>query len=439
MFGAVTVFQSCEEMDIISFELAGSGETENFVTSSGISEPKSFTGINEGFPKNYSNGEEKLELWTGPVNDNSAMKIGYIEFFQSSTPENIIVRFNFQSPDNSTGLPEPAIKNIYFHISDLFSEIPLKERGNPDTERFQYIHKFSPDFKGPYFEFEYTLPPDANNDGYYVAANADIYFYGGTEGFSFYLPDNLTEYEIFRNAPYSTYNIHFRYNSAGFLTDISDGIFTGWSTRPGVDYPDSENQYAYVFSVYETIPSFLSESEAIASPENLDLINWIVNNYPNGSNVNQYKYNTNSESEKSRYNINDFSTVGNTGIITSDDIQCAIWTLLNYENESEYLNSLPNLNLSNVWGIIRAALTSGNADGYTPDCNSKLLALLVPFEENLPQTDKTILLEVNPEIYNKSIPCKTSCKKVWADGKLGANFPSTSQWSTYFRWNINTF
>lgn len=433
-FGAVTVFQSCQEMDIISFELSGTDETENFATSSGISEPNFFAGINEGYPEKYSNSEEKLELWTGPVNDNSSMKIGYIEFFQSPAPEIIIVRYNFQTPEKSSGLSEPAVKNIYFHISDAFTELPVNERGNPDIERFKYIHIFSPDFRGPYFEFEYTLPLDANNDGYYIAANAEIYFYGGTEGFSFYLPDNMTEYEISRNAPYSKYNIRFLYNSAGFLTDINNGIFTGWSTRPGDDFFASANQYAYVFSVYETIPSFLTGTEAIAFPENLDLINRIINNFPIGNQVNQFNYNVNSESEQLLYNLNDFSATGTTGVVSYEDIQCAIWALLNYETEFDLL---PNLNKLNVRGIIHAALTSGDAEGYIPDCNSKLLALLVPVEENLPRADKTLLIEVNPEIYNKSIPCKTICKKVWADGKSGANFPNTSQWSTYFRWELS--
>lgn len=432
-FGAVTVFQSCQEMDIISFELSGTDETENFTTSSGISEPNLFTGINEGYPEKYPNSEEKLELWTGPVNDNSAMKIGYIEFFQSPAPENIIVRYNFQTTEKSSGLSEPAIKNIYFHISDAFTELPVNERGNPDIERFKYIHIFSPDFRGPYFEFEYTLPLDAITDGYYIAANAEISFYGGTEGFSFYLPDNITEYEISRNAPYSTYNIRFFNNSAGFLTDINGGIFKGWSIRPGDDY----YQYAYVFSVYETIPSFLSGSEGIASPENLDLINRIVNNLSIGNQVNQFNYNLDSKSEQLRYDLKDFSATGTTGVVTYEDIQCAIWVLLNYENEFDLMHYFPNVNPANVWGIIYAELTSGDTEGYTPDCNSKLLALLVPVEENLPRADKTLLIEVTPEIYNKTIPCKTIHNKVWADGRFGANFPNTSQWSTYFGWKLS--
>ncbi|MDJ0597351.1 MAG: SdrD B-like domain-containing protein [Crocosphaera sp.] len=109
-----------------------------------------------------------------------------------------------------------------------------------------------------------------------------------------------------------------------------------------------------VFSSYEELPPELLGPGNIEKPENLDSVNWIINQGLVGTEL--------------------FDETGNSlGIVTYGDVQRAIWEIIDDENTTGGLGPFSE---ERAQRIAELALTQG--DGFVPEFGDKLAVIITP-------------------------------------------------------------
>lgn len=273
-------------------------------------------------------------------------------------------------------------------------DIPATSDGNPSPGQFPYKADHLPGVT------TYTYGPFSIPDSTYViAAHADVHYELNTQSVDSlceYLPD-YADFICTAKGQGSYLDITV---SNGFWLD---GSYDAWC----MDLDNSivlDNLYqnASVYCSYESLPAGL-----VDHPENLDLINWILNNI----------------------------TVGMPSACTGDytwgDIQRAIWELIDDENTYIGLGD---------WSQCRAdeivANAQANGEDYEPTCDD-LLGVLLDAGEDV----QTVLVAVPFICYLQFTGGAwsyghygTYCDPV---GPLGTSFSDSpyygsSQWGWYF-------
>jgi uncharacterized repeat protein (TIGR01451 family) len=143
-----------------------------------------------------------------------------------------------------------------------------------------------------------------------------------------------------------TINLHHGSDS-WFVTTITnggslDGTSEGWCADSGHGIQMDKDYTANVFSSYESLPAGL-----VGHPENFDLVNWIINQHFVGK-----------------------SAGGSLGNYTMQDVQQAIWELIDYD----IYYSIP-YNSARVAQI--KALAAAH-EGFTPTCGDLVAIILQP-------------------------------------------------------------
>jgi len=422
------VIQSCNESPLTS---SLPGDETNF------SNPKSaerlisykFGAFGPGLPvkcagQTPSNTETRIILW----GNNGEFEVGWIEFDQyipnadssfDSGRLHVIFHFNYDA-----GIYPWYITKVYFHVGDKLNDIPHNNNG-VTPEKCNYVYDKSDTIKTGTHSFWYNLPDDNDNDGYYIFANAVGCHYGGVEGFNMYLPKNKITYQVTHNSPNSYFKINFLNGSGGILT----GPYQSNCVDPDNQIFPPINLTGRVYSSYDTFPAHLKFE--VDNWQNLDIVNWLINNYPVGSSVQQRSYSLPWTSATYPFPQSNFSAPVGTGIVTWVDIQAAIWAIL--DNSPVYISwsGLSNLIQNNAWGIVYDALYGGNHNGFVPGCNQKIMAILVPDGP----APKIQIITIQPTISQLQIPCVTHCGSICGDGKYGATYPGINSTYTYFRWD----
>jgi hypothetical protein len=130
-----------------------------------------------------------------------------------------------------------------------------------------------------------------------------------------------------------------------------DGTYDGWCVDVGRTISTGQSYTAQVYSSYEDLPA-----GAVDKPENLDLVNWIINQ--------------------------DFSD----GPYTSDQVQCAIWQLV---------DDNPGCTVDAGVAAIVAAAQAPENEGYEPQtCQDKVAVVLVPVGESGNVTSQVTIAQV---------------------------------------------
>ncbi|MEQ8468436.1 SdrD B-like domain-containing protein, partial [Coleofasciculus sp. E1-EBD-02] len=160
-----------------------------------------------------------------------------------------------------------------------------------------------------------------------------------------------------------TENVLEGMNFDGYCIDTDRGI------RPNIDYT------AKVYSSYETLPDELIGTGLIEKPENLDLVNWILNQGFEGQ-----------------------ASTGN-GTYTSGDIQRAVWSLLD-DQQSSGGGTLGAWEQARVDEILD--LAQDNGEGFVPEYDyttlfgeqvvGKMGVILVPDSNNDGLPDSQIVI-----------------------------------------------
>ncbi|MFW9970747.1 MAG: thioester domain-containing protein [Candidatus Odinarchaeota archaeon] len=235
----------------------------------------------------------------------------------------------------------------------------------------------------------------------FIAAHADVCTYSGfssdADAFIASLPTTAT-LGVFRTLNPSYFETHITNG------DILDGIFNGWcidTDRSIVDFPTT--YCAYVYSSYdEYLPSSMIEY-----PENLDLINWIVNQDFVGQ----------------AYSATEQYTMG--------DVQVAIWTLTeNWIPDPPFLeNNVGPYKQYRVDTIVASA--QANGEGFIPGCippQNRMVVLLFPHDcgtFEFPVAQITFI--------PFPIPCvQVNCETAWGNGD---DFPGRN-WATYITYTV---
>ncbi|MFX0030157.1 MAG: hypothetical protein ACFE8B_13180 [Candidatus Hermodarchaeota archaeon] len=291
------------------------------------------------------------------------------------------------TPDDPSddGVPT-LIYETHLHVAESIDGIPQTKKGNPIPGKFDYNTEHNPGVS----EYTYQIPLVWDLDfELSIAAHAVVQKLGGLAGVELALPDQVTM-EV--SYPYSGGPAYFPETIISGGT-ILDGIYEGWCVdTDNVIYQNTEYT-ANVYSSYEQIPDSLIEF-----PENLDLVNWIIN----------------------QGYVGQSSACG--GIFTYGDIQLAIWTLIEDELSTSGLGPWSQCRVNEI-----LAAAYANGEGFEPGCDDYIAIILVPGDGSPIQivTTQIILVSIG-------VPCETIDETAWG---AGFDFPG-SNWATYFTYTV---
>jgi hypothetical protein len=407
LLGAFVMFQSCSDTPVTTEEstpMIGEAGT-------GFTNPNGYCATGTVyFDANLPEGINQLQLWAGVGNAASAILVGNVSFVNNGNGTMNVV-YNINLPVMFPYVPT----TLHFDIRTTLNGIPHTSNGNPIPGQFQYSATIDPPYTGP---FEISNVPIPTGDGpFYAAAHASIVQFGGVEGFNFYLPNNQVSLQV-QQGPYSGGPSYWKYKiiGAGFISTydadgsgpLQPGEYLGWCVD--IDHTMGVTTYpAQLFSSYEDLPSWLTGPGLLENPENLDKVNYLVNNFFVGQ------------------TIQPVSTcgvpIGLPAVLTYSDIQVAIWTLI--ENNTNY-SGLSDWDPNRVRAILCDVNTNG--DGFIPTCNQRIVFIVVP---NTGNGISVQLVIGQPIIGEVQVPCTTQGQTAWADGRYGAQF-NGKNWATYF-------
>ena len=272
-----------------------------------------------------------------------------------------------------------CLTETHLHVATSLEDIPQKN-GNPPPGKFDY--KSEHDCVADY---TYTIPLDWDPDTeLFIAAHAVVcqlagYFIAGLN-----LPDTVTFMVTF---PYAGGPAYFPHTYINGLS-IEELDVYGWCVDTDNAIIEGIVYTANIYSSYETLPDGLIEY-----PENLDLVNWILN----------------------QGFVGQPSACG--GIYTYGDVQRAIWELLEDNLSTEGLGAWSQCRVDE---ILTAAYANG--EGFEPGCGDIMAVILESEPVNCEQV----------QIIIGEIVIECGCETAWGDGEdfLGKN------WATYFTYTV---
>ncbi|MEJ2251072.1 MAG: VWA domain-containing protein [Candidatus Lokiarchaeota archaeon] len=273
----------------------------------------------------------------------------------------------------------------HLHVATTLDGIPQTKKYNPIPGHFDYIDYHDPSIQN----FIYTIPLPDDWTTLYVAAHAVVqkiigYSPPSMEEFSNALPDHVIMSVMY---PYAGGPAYFPVTT--ITGDPFTGTYEGWCIDTDHVIYQNTPYNSSVYSSYELLPVGLIEY-----PENLDLVNWIINQELVGQ------------------------PSGCDGIYTYGDIQRAIW---------ELVEDNPSASGLGVWSQCRVdeILTNAfaNGEGFVPGCGDSIAVILAPITgEQVIITQVTFIdvgLECTPIFQTET---------AWADG---LDFEGKN-WATYF-------
>ena len=288
--------------------------------------------------------------------------------------------FNPNLPLDETQVGKWCITQTHTDVQYSWENIPQKN-GNPIPGQFGYNDG------GGYCKASTIVEVENNwitGNEVDIAAHADVQKLVSVEtdlpGFEAALPEQVSMMAVHPGG-----DSYFNTSIAGGT--MLDGIYDGWCIDQG--HPNRSIWHtADVYSSYEELPDI----ENIDYPENLDLINYIINNYTG---------------DKNPYNM--------------CEIQRAIWTLI---DSDPYLDC-GSYDQDRVEEIIDDAVENG--EGFVPACGDSVAVILVP----------------DPSMQMTIIQVPVKCKGVWeSETAWGGDFynedtkfPGRS-WGFYFPYTI---
>jgi hypothetical protein len=273
-----------------------------------------------------------------------------------------------------------SMSETHLHIALTLEGIP-QNNGNPPPGQFDYKTDHNPSVDT--YTYQIPILPAWKGQNIFIAAHAVVN--GGTAasglaGLESSLPTMVT-LQVSDGSPISYIQAQI---SGG---TILDGTHPGWCIDTDKPIYPGETYTAYVYSSYKPIPAGL-----IKYPENLDLVNWIINQDYVGQ-----------------------PSPGCGGTYTYGDVQQAIWQLLDPPSSQQIGDPCRTAE------IVAAAFANG--EGYVPGCGEYLAVILVPY------IDDTMR---QPLLIPVPIPCEEGEETAWADG---LDFPGKN-WAMYFTFPV---
>lgn len=351
-------------------------------------------------------GTQPAEAETYPLIAGQFYEVGTVEI--TNDADNLYVDYSLSADCEEIGFLETHV-----HVGDSLDDFPLTKKGLPKIGNFDYSGAEPPEYTIPLGDWE---PGDELLVGVHGVVGSSafedlldlecidpVYCFPGPDGTKCGGVDSYFSIE-FGGETYE-----------GWCADGDHGL------GHGQGYPLDLEDCSVLFSSLEELPEEIlgdyGDTGGIDNPENLDLVNWILNQgYPGSP-----------------------APVGN---YTVGDVQLAIWLLLDGEPVQAALNSLDNVYIGgyeedNVQQIIDDAIAGG--DGFVPGCCEVIAAILlppanVPPEQIDPPTDgqlRQLVIMVVPA------PCDET---IWGLGQLFAelrdNGKRDGSWAMYCEYTV---
>ena len=274
-----------------------------------------------------------------------------------------------------------CLTETHLEVAIALEDIPQRN-GNPPPGKFTY--------KGEHdcvAGASYTIPLTWAADTELLIAAHGVVESGGTHGLGAMLPDQVTIVTTFPGLDYGAPSYFDIAVSGGTMLD---GMYDAYCVDADRGRGDGD---ANVYSSYESLPP----SVPIEYPENLDLVNWIINQ--------------GFEDQPS----------GCDGNYTYGDVQWAIWQLLEDNPPADH-SSLGDWSPCRAQEILDAAYA--NSEGYGPGCGEVMGIILDPVEWRQP-----VLIWVE-------VPCPED-ETAWGGDYFGTplEFPGDN-WAIYFTYSV---
>lgn len=271
-------------------------------------------------------------------------------------------------------------------VATSLEGIPHSTSGNPNIGHFQYSEP--PD--DPTNQI-YIIPLDWPKDTeLFIAAHAVVEIPCDLEALELALPDQATMSVThpFEGGPaYFPQVIINPFTGPTFL----DGVYPGWCVNTHSNISVATTYIADVYSSYDN-----NVSAYIVNYENIDLVNWILNNDYVGKPSGQP------------------SSEGGYEAYTFGDVQQAIWILIDRPFSHWTLYSWSQ---ERVDEIIDDAIANGQ--GFVPGCDDFVGIILIPLD-----------VYGNPTIQPVIIKIRFGSETAWG---AGLEFPGSS-WAMYFNY-----
>jgi hypothetical protein len=422
--GGFIVLQSCNESPVITNNYGGDPEimgADNLTNQLHYFYGTTLPGTDLR-PVRCDSLDGTLELYSG-VDHRYA---GYVEYSELSGNTLTLKIYLQNAPPPAAPDPYPwFVTGVHFWAS-LTGPPPLPLAFGSTWQNMTITDTVYESNEFP-IEFNVTLPGTPETDLYYMATHLSLCHPGGLEGFSAYLPDGTVKYNVIRDgAQQYYYKITFLEGTEGYLN--SPGPYESWCVDSDLPIHPPVTLTGTVYSSYEELPSYLQTS--IEHWGNLDLVNWILNNFKVGDPIKQFTYADPITTAEWPFTLSKFDSTTNFGTLKWQDIQCAIWALLETEPLADSWNIAPGYTAGNVWSLIYKALTMVPTN-WVPGCNDKVMAIMVP--DGVPGIQ---IITIQPTIISLQMPCTTVCGTAMADSRTGKRIATQNpgQWQTYYMW-----
>lgn len=341
---------------------------------------------------------EQMEIWMGVGNKKAGTLVGHIRF--AHDPDRVIIDLTDADGDGTPDMYPYVADEVHIHFAGSYNELPQTKSGNPIPGQFEYNVSLDPT------KALIEIPVEFDAVG---AIHLTVTKFGGIEGFAFYLPDEPVKVSFTYPGPNSYLQMEILSDNAGTLK----GVYDNWCVNTEIQILPGNEYWAQLYSSYEEIPVGI-----VDKPENFDLINYLINNYSEGTEV-QLK-----NSDCTPYLV-DSNLV--TEAITLGDIQKAIWEIIDDET-SPYLPASWTWSQERINAIV--CEVEANGDGFVPGCDEQIVFLVVPVDEEL----GIQLIVGQPSVSSVPVPCVDEGGTAWGDGYWGATFTG-QQWGTWFNYD----
>lgn len=315
------------------------------------------------------------DLTAGGGNIKSAMDVGDVKVWNDG--EHLYVEYVVTDGDW-------CITKTHLEVATALEDIP-QVKGNPVPGHFTYEGEHDC-VAGVTYKIPLTWGPGTE---LLIAAHGVVQT-GGMNGLEATLPDQVT---------ISTVHPGLGFGAPGYFDitvsggTILDGTYDGNCAELAGGPP---NGIAYPYLSTGSIPGGV-----VQKPENLDLVNWVVNQGFVGK------------------------TSGCGGAYTWGDVQWAIWKLVDgREPDAGTLSSLLNWSECRAQEIVDAALANG--EGLVPGCGDMMSIILAP---EITWTQSVIIWI--------PAPCAAEDETAWGGDYFGTplEFPGNN-WAIYFAYTV---
>lgn len=342
---------------------------------------------------------EQMEIWMGVGNEKAGTLVGHIRF--AHDPDRVIIDLTDADGDGTPDMYPYVADEVHIAFAGSYPELPQTKSGNPIPGLFEYNIPVDPT------KTLIEIPVEFDAVG---AIHLTVKKIGGVEGFAFYLPEDPVTMCV--SASTDSYNqFEITSDNAGALKGI---VFNSWcvNTEEHIAYKCYD---AILISSYEDpIPDGI-----VDKPENFDLLNYLINNYTDGTEV-----------ELKNSNCSPYLVDGNPVLeaITHGDIQKAIWAII----DDGILGVYVDWKQERVNAILCDVLANG--EGFVPSCDDQIVFIALPVEDF--EVGAMLVIGGQPLVSSVPVPCEDEGGTAWGDGYWGATFTG-KQWGTWFKYEAD--